>query len=182
MFDSKHKDRRLGAARALSYLLYIALFRFTAEDYRPYSMFFPQLRRKLVMMFLTKCGKNVRVKHNCDISPYIEIGDNSEFGQKCLIHGDVVIGSYVIMGPDVKIYTRNHVFDSLATPIALQGKRMQVTKIGDDVWIGANVIVLPGVNVGNHSIVAAGSIVTRDVPEYAIVGGNPAKVIRYRNA
>ena len=53
--------------------------------------------------------------------------------------------------------------------------------IGDDVWIGTNVIILPGVNVGSHCIIGAGAIVTKDVPDYAIVGGNPAKIIRMRN-
>lgn len=53
--------------------------------------------------------------------------------------------------------------------------------IGDDVWIGTNVIILPGVNVGNHCIIGAGAIVTKDIPDYAIVGGNPAKIIRMRN-
>ena len=52
--------------------------------------------------------------------------------------------------------------------------------IGDDVWIGTNVIILPGVNIGSHCIIGAGAVVTKDVPDYAVVGGVPAKVIRYR--
>jgi len=167
--------------RKLSYFLYIAFFRFTPEDYRPYGLFFPWIRRKLAESFLTKCGQNLRVKHNADVSPFIEVGDNSELGQFSLIHANVKIGSYVIMGPNVKIYTRNHNFESLDTPIALQGKSSKPTIIGDDVWIGANVVILPGVEVGNHAIIAAGSIVTKSVPDYAIIGGNPAKVIKMRN-
>lgn len=143
--------------------------------------FFPFIRRKLAERFLESCGTNIRVKYNCDISPNIKIGDHSEFGQGCLIHANVEIGSYVIMGPDVKIYTRNHNFADLSRPIALQGKSTKSTTIGDDVWIGANVIITAGVKVQSHAIIAAGSIVTKDVPEYAIVGGNPAKIIRYRN-
>lgn len=167
--------------RKISYLLYIAFFRFTPEDYRPYGLFFPWIRRKLAESFLSRCGENLRVKHNADISPSIEVGDNSELGQHSLIHANVKIGSYVIMGPNVKIYTRNHIFTSLEEPIALQGKSSDVTEVGNDVWIGANVIILPGVCIGNHSIIAAGSVVTKSVPDYAIVGGNPAKVIKYRN-
>lgn len=168
-------------AKKFTYFLYIAFFRFTPEDYRPYSLFFPYLRRKLVENFLTSCGKNIRVKYNCDISPNIIVGDNSELGQHCLIHANVTIGDYVIMGPNVKIYTRNHIFSDLNTPIALQGKSSKPTTIGNDVWIGANVIITAGVHASDHSIIAAGAVVTKDIPKYAIVGGNPARIIKYRN-
>jgi len=166
--------------RYASYIFYILIFRFTPEDYRPYALFFPLIRKILVNLFLLECGKNVRVKYNCDISPNIRIGNNSEFGQRCLIYSGTKIGNDVIMGPDVKIYTKNHVISSIKTPIKYQGIEMKETIIGDDVWIGANVVILPGVTVSNHSVIAAGAIVTKDVPEYALVGGNPAKIIKYR--
>lgn len=168
--------------RNAAYFLYIAFFRFTPEDYRPYSLFFPALRRLLAKTFLLKCGKNLRVKYNCDVSMNIEVGDNSEFGQRCLIHSGVTIGNDVIMGPDVKIYTRNHIFTSISEPIRVQGKKSSNTAIGNDVWIGANSLIMSGVRINDHAIVAAGSIVTKDVPKYAIVGGNPAKVIKYRDS
>lgn len=166
--------------RYTCYFLYIAFLRYTPEDYRPYSLGFPVVRRFLVSQFAQRCGKKVRVKHNADVSPGIEIGDFSELGTGCRIHSNVVIGNYVIMGPDVKIYSRNHIIDDTETPIALQGKVTKETTIGDDVWIGANVVITAGVNVHSHSVVAAGAIVTDDVPEYAIVGGNPARFIRDR--
>lgn len=166
--------------RYLCYFLYIAVFRFTPEDYRPYSLGFPVLRRFLVKQFALACGVKVRVKHNADVSPGLVIGDYSELGTRCMIHSNVALGNHVIMGPDVKIYSRNHLFGSLDTPIALQGKEYKKTCIGDDVWIGANALILGGVTVGSHSVVAAGSVVTRDVPEWAVVGGNPAKLIKDR--
>ena len=98
-----------------------------------------------------------------------------------MIQSHCTIGSNVIMGPDVKIYSRNHIYERLDQPIQFQGKRQYETKVGNDVWIGANVVILAGVDVGNHVIIGAGSIVTKDIPDYAIVGGNPAKVITYRN-
>lgn len=162
------------------YLFYIALFRFTPEDYRPYSLFFPLLRNWLVKSFVNSCGKNIRVKHNADISPNIWIGNESELGTRCMIQGNISIGSNVIMGPDVKIYARNHKYERIDIPIQKQGKHYFKTMIGDDVWIGANSIVTAGVKVGNHVIVAAGSVVTKDIPDYAIVGGAPARVIKYR--
>jgi len=166
--------------RYFFYFLYIAFIRFTPEVYRPYRLFFPWLRRLLVSIFLEKCGKKIIVKHNADISPHMEIGDFSELGTRCMIQSHTKIGNNVIMGPDVKIYSRNHRFSSLEKPVQFQGKIQEYTSIGDDVWIGANSIILPGVVVGDHVIVGAGSIVTKDVPPYAVIGGNPAEIIKMR--
>jgi len=84
------------------------------------------------------------------------------------------------MGPDVKIYSRNHQYDRLDIPIQQQGKNYYKTTIANDVWIGANVIITAGCTIGNHVIIAAGAVVTKDVPDYAIVGGVPAKTIGTR--
>lgn len=165
-----------------AYFLYLVLFRYTPEQSRPYSLFFPKLRQLLVSLFLDHCGKNVIVKHNADISMFIKIGDRSEFGKRCSIYSDVEIGSDVMMGPDVKILTRNHAFDDLRIPMNQQGGSTSPVKIEDDVWIGANAILLPGVTIGSHSVIAAGSVVTKSVPQWAVVGGNPAKLIKYRTS
>ena len=172
--------RRPKILRYFFYLIYISILRFTPEIYRPYRLFFPWLRRLFVSAFVEKCGKGIIVKHNADISAHIEIGDHSELGTRCMIHSNVKIGNHVIMGPDVKIYSRNHGYSSLEVPIQLQGRIQESTTIGDDVWIGANAVILPGVSVGDHVVIGAGSIVTKDIPDYAIVGGNPAKVIKLR--
>lgn len=163
------------------YFIYLVFFRNTPEDYRPYSLFFPQARSFLVKNFLKSCGKKPLVKNRAEISLFATIGDYSEIGTRCMIQSNVHLGSYVIMGPDVKIYSRNHKFGSLDIPIAKQGKHYLETYVGDDVWIGANVIITAGCKVGNHCIIAAGSVVTKDVPDYAVVGGVPAKIIKYRN-
>ncbi len=84
------------------------------------------------------------------------------------------------MAPDVIILTRNHKFDSVDTPIQEQGGTTKPVTICDDVWLGTRVIVLPGVTIGKGAIAAAGAVVAREVPEFAIVGGCPAKVIKYR--
>lgn len=163
------------------YLIYMVFFRFTPEDYMPYSLFFPFLRNWLVKKFVKSCGVNIRVKHGATISPNIVIGNNSELGTRCIIQANVEIGDYVIMGPDVKIYSRNHRYDRIDVPIALQGKKYYKTIIGNDVWIGANVIITAGVRIGDHVMIGAGAVVTKDVPDYAIVGGIPAKIIKFRN-
>lgn len=168
--------------KKILYLLYISIFRYTPEDYRPYAFFFPHIRNFLVSNFIISAGKNIRVKSKADISPNIIIGHDSELGTRCMIHSNVKIGNHVIMGPDVKIYSRNHIHSSIEVPIQKQGKEYLKTQIGNDVWIAANVIITAGVKVGNHCIIAAGSVVTKDVPNFAIVGGVPAKIIKYRNA
>ena len=114
-------------------------------------------------------GKNVR------------IGDNSGIGVNCRLSGKVTIGKDVMMGPSTVLYTRNHNFARTDIPMNRQGfMAEEPITIGDDVWIGAHVLIMPGVTVGQGSILAAGSIVTKDVPEYSVAGGNPAKVIRSR--
>lgn len=110
------------------------------------------------------------------------IGNNVGIAANAFIamRGKLEIGSNTIFGPGVSIHAENHNFDSLNTPIRLQGATRKGIKIGEDCWIGSKAIILDGVNIGNHVIVAAGAVVNKDVPDYAIVGGVPAKVIKMR--
>lgn len=167
--------------KKLFFLIYLLLFKNTPEDYRPYSLFFPSIRSFLVKNYLSSCGINLRVKKGAEISFKSTVGNHSELGTRCMIQSNVQIGDYVIMGPDVKIYSRNHLFTSLEKPIKDQGKEYLKTIIGNDVWLGANVIITAGCRIGNHVVVAAGAVVTKDIPDYAVVGGVPAKILKYRN-
>jgi maltose O-acetyltransferase len=167
-------------SRKIYYFLYIAIFRHTPDAWRPYAFFFPQLRARLVRSFAESCGDAIKVKSNADVSPNIKIGSRSELGQNCLLYGGVTLGSDVLMGPGVKIITRNHVFDSANMPINAQGEIFSPVIVEDGVWIGANAIILPGVRVGKGAIIAAGAVVTRDVAELSIVGGVPAREIARR--
>lgn len=94
--------------------------------------------------------------------------------------GSITIGDDVIVGPNVVIRASNHRFADIERPIRQQGHVAQTVRVGSDVWIGANAVILPGVVIGNHAVVAAGAVVSRDVPEYAIVAGVPAQVMRDR--
>lgn len=86
-----------------------------------------------------------------------------------------------MMGEECVILHHNHRFDRLDIPMCQQGfYEAQPVRIGNDVWIGIRVTILPGVTVGNHCIIGAGAVVTKDVPDYAIVGGNPARILRMR--
>jgi maltose O-acetyltransferase len=140
-------------------------------------------RAVLARMIFLEMGRNVRVHQNVHFGSGagLRIGDNSALAPDCWIASDTTIGSDVMMAPEVTILSSTHGTDSTEIPMRLQRqppKRPVV--IGDDVWLGTRIIVLPGVRIGSHSIVGAGSVVTKDVPDYAIVAGNPARVIRDR--
>ncbi len=121
--------------------------------------------------------KNVFFGSGRDIS----IGEQSGIGVNAWVQGPLHIGKYVMMGPDVLIYTKNHEYARTDIPMIHQGDTEPLpVVIEDDVWIGGRVIILPGVTVGTGSIVGAGSVVTKDIEPYSIVGGVPAKVIKKR--
>ena len=110
------------------------------------------------------------------------IGENVGIAANAFIamRGKIVIGDNTIFGPGVSIHAENHNFSDLNVPIRRQGATRKGITIGSDCWIGSKAVILDGVNIGNHVIVAAGAVVTKDVPDYAIVGGVPAKVIKIR--
>lgn len=144
--------------------------------------FFKKIRAALARGFVEFVGQNVNIEPNCSFNYALKIGDNSGIGEKSELYGDITIGKDVMMGTGCIIYTRNHKFDSLDVPMRKQGfDEVKPVVIGDDVWIGGRVTILPGVHIGNGAVIGAGSVVTKDVPDFAVVGGNPAKVIKYRN-
>lgn len=109
----------------------------------------------------------------------IEIGDYSGIGIDCYVPNDIVIGKYVMMGPRCYLFGRvTHEYSDPNIPMYVQGFKTlpKRTVIGDDVWIGRQVMILPGITIGSHSIIGAGSIVTKDVPPYSVVAGNPAEI------
>ena len=132
-------------------------------------------------LMLDHCGKNVNIEQGAQFSSATSLGDNSGIGYNCILSPKVTIGNDVMMGPYCMIYTANHGFDDLSVPMWKQKhKSFEPVVIGNDVWIGGRVTILPGVHVGDGAIIGAGAVVTHDVPSYAIVGGNPAKIIKYR--
>lgn len=117
---------------------------------------------------------------------------NIEIGEHCLInhnnvlqagHGDakIKIGNYVHTGANVMVIAFNHGFDNRELPTKMQDYYDADIIIEDDVWIGGGAIILAGVTIGKGAIIAGGAVVNKDVPEYAIVGGVPAKVLKYRD-
>jgi acetyltransferase-like isoleucine patch superfamily enzyme len=108
----------------------------------------------------------------------VTIGDHTRVGIHNTIIGPVSIGNHVNMAQGITVTALNHNFSDPDKRIDEQGISTSAVYIGDDVWIGTNAVVLPGVTIGNHSVVAAGAIVTKDVPEGCLVAGVPAKIIK----
>lgn len=110
------------------------------------------------------------------------IGDNVGISQNCFIQvrGLVQIGSNVMLGPGISIFSENHGTSDLNTPMINQAEIRIGVKIENNVWVGANSTILDGVIVGEGAIVAAGSLVNKNVPAFAVVGGVPSKIIKYR--
>ena len=106
------------------------------------------------------------------------IGDHTRIGLRNTIIGPVTIGSHVNLAQGITVTALNHNFSDPTLRIDEQGVSTWPVVIDDDVWIGANAVVLPGVTIGRHSVVAAGAVVTKDVPPFSVVAGVPAKVVR----
>jgi acetyltransferase-like isoleucine patch superfamily enzyme len=129
-----------------------------------------------------KIGARSYIAAHALVRGELSIGEDCSINPFTSIHGKVILGNGVRVASLVTLAGANHSFDDLSIPVHKQRVTIEGITIGDDVWVGAHVVVLDGVTVGSHAILAAGAVVTRDVPEYAIVGGNPARVIRDRRA
>lgn len=148
---------------------------------KPIGFISKKIREYCGKLILTKCGNNVNIYPKSEFSSSIEIGNNSDIGYRARLNGKVIIGDNVIMGPEVIIYIKNHRIDSMDTAIKYQGETEEIpVYIGDDCWICARSIILLGVKIGRGCVVAAGAVVTKDVPDYCVVGGNPASIIKKR--
>ena len=133
-------------------------------------------------LILDKCGDNVNIYPKSLFSSSVELGNNADIGYLARINGKCIIEDNVIMGPEVLVYTRNHITDRTDIAIQYQGTgEERPVIIGRDSWICARAIILPGVKIGKGVVVAAGAVVSKDVPDYAVVAGNPAKVVKMRN-
>jgi acetyltransferase-like isoleucine patch superfamily enzyme len=110
----------------------------------------------------------------------ITIGARSLIGESCILRGQggITIGDDVYLGTLVQILAVNHVFADISRPISHQGITAQGISIGDGSWIGSGAIILDGVRIGRNVVIGAGAVVTKDVPDYCIAVGNPARVVR----
>ena len=143
-----------------------------------------KLRYRVLGRYLQKLGPHTLFLSGIIVTnpEKVSIGAHCNFAFNSFITGagGVRIGDWVGFGPDVKVWSVNHRFDDPDKPWQLQGWEQKPVTIEDDVWLGANVFVMPGVTIGKGAIVSAGSVVNKSVPSYAIVVGNPARVIGWR--
>lgn len=173
--SGKSVKRKFGA------LLYAAVGKHLPPSWSGLRLGQTAVRRFCGRLMLAECGKRVNIEKNAMFSERVSLGDDSGIGINAKIYGTCRIGKKVMMGSDVTIITRNHRFDRTDIPMMEQGfEPERPVTIGDDVWIGDRVMILPGVTVGTGSILAAGAVVAEDVPDYAIAAGVPARVIRLR--
>lgn len=154
------------------------------------SFFVDEVRKR---KFHANSSPKVRIAKSAYIDPsaminpesgYIEIGEDSTLNEFCTIHGlgGVKIGDGVRIGCHTVIHSAYHHTERLDIPIWKQGTYGKPIVIEDDVWIGTHCTILGGVKIGAHSIIGAGSLVTRDIPPYAVAYGVPCKVRRYRKS
>ncbi len=168
--------------KPLGLLSYYLCLKYLPETNNRYFKFVRKMRSFVGRFVFDYCGYNVNIEKgaNFGTGKGIKIGNNSGIGLNSYIRGPLEIGNDLMMGPDVLILTVNHLFNDRNIPMRKQGSNVSPVKIQDDVWIGARVIILPGVTIGRGSVIGAGSVVTKDIPEYCIVAGNPARVIKER--
>ena len=144
------------------------------------------LRRKCAEHLFAECGALINVEQGAYFGNGKQmhvLGEKVGIGKNFCCHGRIVtMHSHILMGEDVLFQGGGHRFNNPDLPLSQQGNLPDTPlEIGFDVWIGARAIILPGCKrIGAHSIIGAGAVVTKDVPDYAIVGGNPAKIIRMR--
>lgn len=146
-----------------------------------FSLGSKKLRAWCGRKILRECGKNVNIEKGAQFNSAISLGDNSGIGVNAVLGPEITIGKDVMMGQECMIFTTNHGMALNGVPMwRQQSSEPDPVVIEDDVWIGARVTILGGVHIGKGAVIGAGSVVTRDVAAYSIVGGNPARLIKMR--
>lgn len=150
------------------------------QKYNNISLFETEKRKNLLKQILGKTKENFWIEPDfwCDYGYNIEIGENfyANHNLTILDPAKVTFGDNVFIGPNCSFYTPQHPIDAETRNKGLE--YAFPVKVGNNVWIGGNVTVLPGVSIGDDSVIGAGSVVTKDIPENVIAAGNPCRVIR----
>ncbi|AMR30123.1 acetyltransferase [Mucilaginibacter sp. PAMC 26640] len=126
-------------------------------------------------------GANSTIEDFCTVNNgvgEITIGHDTRIGLGSVLIGPVIVGNQVIMAQNIVCSGLNHSYQDISVPIRLQKVTTAPIVIEDEAWIGANAVITAGVTIGKHSVVAGGAVVTKNVPAYCVVAGNPAKILK----
>ena len=178
-----YRGEKIAFIRVLCLVLYHFFARHLPVSYRFGGKIGKYFRYKLCKHIFERCGENVNIEHGADFGNgfHVQIGNNSGMGIDCLVPNNIIIGKDVMMGPNCRILDKNHDFSRTDTPMRLQGfQERKQTIIEDDVWIGRDVLMTPGRIIKKGSVIGMGTVLTKDFPEYSVVGGNPSKLIKSR--
>jgi acetyltransferase-like isoleucine patch superfamily enzyme len=129
-------------------------------------------------------GDNSTIEDFCTINNGVGdvlIGQRSRIGMGNVLIGPVTIGNDVILAQNIVMSGLNHGYEDITLPPHNQPVTKKLITLEDEVWVGANVVIVAGVTIGKHAVIAAGSVVTKDVPPYSVAAGNPAKIIKKYN-
>ncbi|MGC5743596.1 sugar O-acetyltransferase [Chryseobacterium sp. NFX27] len=139
-----------------------------------------QNRNGLIKRILGSTKENICIEPNfwCDYGYNIEVGENfyANHNLTVLDCAKVKFGDNVFIGPNCSFYTAGHPLDAKQRNEGLE--YAHPITVGDNVWLGGNVVVLPGVSIGNNTVIGAGSVVTKDIPDHVVAVGNPCKIIK----
>lgn len=166
--------------------LFLTLRRLRAsgQDIHPSATFGPRVQLRIADDADLSVASDVEVLHDSWLIAHegntLVLEDGVFISQHCTISGSVRIGRNTLIGGFVTIIDGNHVISDSDRPVREQGGVQRPIDIGEDVWIGTNSVILQGVHIGDHAVVAANATVTKDVPDWAVVAGTPARVIRDR--
>ncbi|WP_313396176.1 acyltransferase [Sphingobacterium multivorum] len=160
---------------------YLRLFQFLYVHKGRGAVIYCSVRKDLVPFRKCQIGARTVVESYSLINNAVGdliIGSHSRIGVGNTVIGPVWIGDYVQIGQHVLISGLNHKYENIDITIAEQGIEVSSVRINNNVWIGANAVILAGITIGEHCVVGAGSVVTKDVPPFSVVVGNPAKVVK----
>lgn len=134
--------------------------------------------------FGEKCfiGKSTTIKADFSEKSFFQVGDNFGCGDSCFFGcaGGIKLGNDVMMGQNIRFHAQNHLFSDTSVPMSQQGTTEKGITVGDDCWFGSGCVVLDGVSIGKGCVIGANAVITKDIPDFSVVVGNPGRIIKNR--